>query len=92
MRTLRGSITWLEPRRESTLGADTVLFPCIRFPIPSVVAAARRQGMRTCMRRNNIIGLEVVGRDALSIVLVGSGGPWVEEVVYTLEGSSALAT
>ena len=43
------------------------------------------------MRRDDVIGLEVVRRDALSVVLIGAGSPWIEEVVYTLEGSSTLA-
>lgn len=87
------SIAWLEPRREGALGTDTVLFPRIRLPVAVVVAAAWRQRVRaTCMGRDDVIGLEVVSGDALSVVLVGAGGPWVEEIVHTLEGSTALAT
>ena len=58
--------------------------------LSGVVAAAGRKRMRP-VRRDDVIGLEVVGRDTLSVGLGCSGGSWVEEVVHRLEGAAALA-
>ena len=86
------SIARLEPRRESSLGTKTVLLPSIRLAVSAVVAAARRQRVRACMRRDYVIGLEMVSGDALSVVFVGSSCARVEEIVHALKGSTALAT